>query len=69
MTDNAENIIKKIDFSMRMENMPLSKEDKSHLRGCIKENRDISEVLQEIVINHTFNKEFVSLRKKRKARS
>jgi len=65
MAKNVEKIIKKIEFSMRLENMPLTKEDKSYLRDCIKKNKDIGEVLQEIVINHTYNKEFVSVRKQK----
>jgi len=65
MANNVEKIIKKIEFSLKMENMLLSKKDKSYLKDCIKENKDIGEVLQEIVINHTFNKEFVSVRKQK----
>lgn len=62
MADNLENIIKNIDYSMKMENIPLSEEDKSRLRNCIKENKDFYEILQEIVINHTYNTEYVSVR-------
>ncbi|WP_461246452.1 hypothetical protein [Treponema sp. R6D11] len=68
MTDNEEKIIKKIELSMRMENMPLTKEDKSRLKLCLKENKDINDVLQEIIINHTYNTEFVSVRKQKRAK-
>ena len=36
MIANVENIIENIDFSMRMEDMPLTEEDKSRLRFCLK---------------------------------
>jgi len=61
-TNNVEKIIKKIDLSMKMENMPLTKEDKSRLRRCLKEKEDINDTLQEIIINHTYNTEIVSVR-------
>jgi len=63
MTDNVENILKNIELSMKMENIPLSKEDKYRLKTCLKEKKDINDVLQEIVINHTYNAEYVSIRR------
>ena len=53
MTKNAENIIENIDFSMKMEDMPLTEEDKTRLRVCLNGNRDINEVLQETIKKHT----------------
>jgi hypothetical protein len=53
MTENAENIIENIDFSMKMEDMPLTEEDKTRLRVCLNGNRDINEVLQETIKKHT----------------
>ena len=53
MTENIEYIIKNIDFSMRMEDMPLTEEDKSRLRTCLNGNKDINEVLQETIKKHT----------------
>jgi len=53
MTENMENIIENIDFSMKMEGMPLAEEDKIRLRFCLNGNRDISEVLQETIKKHT----------------
>ena len=53
MTENVENIIENIDFSMKMEDMPLTEEDKSRLRICLNGNKDINEVLQETIKKHT----------------
>ena len=53
MIENAENIIENIDFSMKMEDMPLTEEDKTRLRGCLNGNTDINEVLQETIKKHT----------------
>jgi len=53
MTENAEYIIENIDFSMRMEDMPLTEEDKSRLRICLSGDRDINEVLRETIKKHT----------------
>jgi len=53
MTENVENIIENIDFSMKMEDMPLTEEDKSRLRICLNGKKDINEVLQETIKKHT----------------
>jgi hypothetical protein len=53
MAGNAENIIENIDFSMKMEDMPLTEEDKSRLRICLNGDKDINEVLQETIKKHT----------------
>jgi len=52
MTENVEYIIDNIDFSMRMEDMPLTDEDKSRLLLCLNGSRDINEVLQETIQKH-----------------
>jgi hypothetical protein len=62
MANNVDKIIKKIEISMKMEKIPLTKEDKSRLKLCLKENKDINDILQEIIINHTYNTEIVSVR-------
>jgi len=62
MTGNVNDIIKNIESSMRMENIPLTDEDTSRLREYITENKDFYEVLQEIIIKHTYNTEYVSVR-------
>ncbi|MCL2410714.1 MAG: hypothetical protein FWC97_03630 [Treponema sp.] len=56
MIANQEYIIENIDFSMKMEDMPLTEEDKIRLRVCLNGNRDVNEVLQETIKKHTFIK-------------
>jgi hypothetical protein len=46
-------IIENIDFSMRMEKMPLNKEDKNRLKNCLNGKNDINKVLQETIKKHT----------------
>ena len=53
MVENIENIIKNIDFSMKMEDMPLTTEDKYRLRICMNGEKDIKEVLQDTIKKHT----------------
>ena len=53
MDYNLENIIENIDFSMKMENMPLTNEDKNRLRNCMNGRNDINIVLQETIKKHT----------------
>ena len=53
MAFNIENVIENIDFSMKMEDMPLTEEDKSRLRICLNGTRDINEILQETIKKHT----------------
>jgi hypothetical protein len=53
MTGEVETIIKNIDFSMKMEDMPLTEEDKIRLRNCINGKEDIKKVLQETIKKHT----------------
>jgi hypothetical protein len=54
MTEDVENIIENIDFSMKMEDMPLTEEDKYRLRDCITGKTDIYKVLQETIKKYTF---------------
>jgi len=54
MNNKIENIIENIDFSMKMEDMPLTKEDKNRLRKCLNGKEDINKVLQETIKKHTF---------------
>ena len=53
MNTNVEYIIKNIDFTMKMEDMPLTEEDKNRLRICLNGDRNIDEVLQETIKKHT----------------
>jgi len=63
MALNIEKIIKNIDMAMRQEKILMTKEDKSRLRLCLKEKKDIQDVIQEIVIKHSFNEDYVLYRK------
>ena len=54
MDYNIENIIENIDFSMKMEDMPLTNEDKNRLRNCLNGKDDIHRVLRETIQKHTF---------------
>jgi tetrahydromethanopterin S-methyltransferase subunit H len=49
MDKNVESIIENIDFSMKMEDMPLTEDDKHRLRNCITGKADINRVLQETI--------------------
>jgi len=51
--DNIEIIIKNIDFTMNMEDMPLTVKDKERLKICLNGKKDINEILQEIIKKHT----------------
>jgi hypothetical protein len=53
MVHDMENIIENIDFSMTMEDMPLSNEDKNRLRNCLNGTMTIDEILQEVIKKHT----------------
>jgi len=55
MNGDVENIIENIDFSMKMENMPLTEEDKIRLRLCLNGKKEINEVLQETIKKHTLS--------------
>jgi len=63
MASDIEKFIKSIDLAMKEEKISLTKEDKSRLRLCLKEKNDIQDILQEIVINHSFNEDYVLYRK------
>jgi hypothetical protein len=53
MAIDVETIIQNIDFSMEMEDMPLTEEDKKRLRDCMMEKKDINTMLQETIKKHT----------------
>ena len=52
MDYNAEKVIENIDFSMKIEDMPLTNEDKNRLRSCMNGKNDINMVLQETIKKH-----------------
>jgi hypothetical protein len=56
MEYDVENNIKNIDFSMKMEDMPLTNEDKRRLRGCLNGTINVDKILQEIIKKHTLTK-------------
>jgi hypothetical protein len=51
---DMENVIENIDFTMTMEDMPLTNEDKNRLRDCLNGKSDVDKVLQEVIKKHTF---------------
>jgi hypothetical protein len=53
MDYSPEYIIENIDFSMRMEDMPLTSADKNRLRDCLSGKDDINQVLRETIKKHT----------------
>lgn len=53
MVSDVENIVEYIDFSMAMEDMPLTNEDKNRLRDCLNGTVDVDMILQEIIKKHT----------------
>jgi hypothetical protein len=50
---DVENVIQNIDFSMEMEDMPLTEEDKKRLRDCMMGKKDINAMLHETIKKHT----------------
>ena len=52
MDFGLENIIENIDFSMKMEDMPLTDEDKNRLRNCLNGKDDVNKVLQATIEKH-----------------
>jgi hypothetical protein len=53
MIYDVENVVENIDFSMKMENMPLTDEDKNRLRNCLNGTVDIDKILREVIQKHT----------------
>ena len=53
MEYDVENVIENIDFSMKMEDMPLTSADKDRLRACLNGTIDIDAMLREIIKKHT----------------
>jgi hypothetical protein len=53
MVYDVENVVENIDFSMKMEDMPLTDEDKNRLRYCLNGTVDVDKILQEVIKKHT----------------
>ena len=49
MNKDADYIIRNIDFSMSMEDMPLTEENKEEMRQCIDGKIDIDELIAKTV--------------------
>jgi hypothetical protein len=54
MAHDVENVVENIDFSMNMEDMPLTDEDKNRLRDCLNGRVDVDKILREVIKKHTF---------------
>ena len=55
MVFDVENVIENIDFSMSMEDLSLTDEDKNRLRDCLAGTINIDELLQTIIKKHTIS--------------
>ena len=53
MVYDVENVVENIDFSMKMEDMPLTDEDKNRLRNFLNGTVDVDKILQEVIKKHT----------------
>ena len=53
MIYDIENVIENIDFSMKMEDMPLTDEGKNRLRNYLNRTVDIDEILREVIQKYT----------------
>ena len=56
MDIQVEKIIRDIDFTMSMEDMPLTEQDKQQLRDCLTGKVNINDVLQKTIAKHTIVK-------------
>jgi hypothetical protein len=53
MDAQVEKTINNINFTMTMENMPLTEQDKQRLRDCITGKADIEMLLRQTIAKHT----------------
>lgn len=53
MNKQIEKTIHDIDFTMTMENMPLTEQDKQRLRDCLTGKADMQEVLKQTIAKHS----------------
>jgi hypothetical protein len=49
MNNDSEYIIGNIDFSMSMEDMPLTSENKEEMRECLNGNLDLDKLIAETI--------------------
>ena len=52
MTDNIEYIIENINFTMAMEDMPLTVENKFQLRKCLEGKMDFDELIANAITKY-----------------
>ena len=48
-TDNIDNIIENIDFTMTMEDMPLSTEEKEEMKNCLNGTFNLEEIIKKTI--------------------
>jgi hypothetical protein len=53
MNATIEKIIRDINFTMTMEDMPMTVQDEERLRDCMTGKSDIYEVLRQTIAKHT----------------
>jgi hypothetical protein len=49
MNNDSEYIIRNIDFTMSMEDMPLTEENKEEMRKCIDGKLDLDKLIEETI--------------------
>jgi hypothetical protein len=50
---SAESVVNDIAFTMDMENMPLSEQEKQRLRDCISGKINVQDVLRETILKYS----------------
>lgn len=53
MSKDSDYIIKNIDFSMSMEDMPLTTENKEEMQKCIEGKLDLDKLIAETIRKYT----------------
>jgi hypothetical protein len=53
MTSNVEYIIENINFTMSMEDMPLTSENKKQLQKCLEGKMDIDKLIAKTIKKYT----------------
>lgn len=57
MDNQIEKTIRDINFTMTMENMPLTEQDKQRLRDCMTGKTNVQEVLRQTIARHSLKAE------------
>ncbi len=53
MSEAIEKIIREVDVTMTMENMPLTEQDKNRIRDCLAGKVSFEEAIRKTVEKHT----------------